>query len=60
MVFCERETAVVERCPFWRSMKGLLIERLSSTLASSTGEVLQENGGLWFYNEPYTVSRKRD
>ena len=41
-------------------MKGLLVEWLSSTLFFSAGEILQENGGLWFYNESNTVSQKRD
>ncbi len=32
-----------------------------ATLAFATAEVLQENGGLrFYYNEPYTMSCKRD
>ncbi|CAA9435815.1 MAG: hypothetical protein AVDCRST_MAG78-2024 [uncultured Rubrobacteraceae bacterium] len=54
------DAAVVQRRRFWRSIKGLLMERLSSTLVPSIVEVLQENGSMWFYNESYTVSHKRD
>jgi hypothetical protein len=42
MVPCKRYNAVVaEQCRSWRSLKGLLIVWLPSTLGFSAGEVLQ-------------------
>lgn len=33
---------------------------MSAKLLPMHAEVLQESGSMWFYSEPYAVSRKRD